>query len=140
MSLDDVEVLRQLFDAFNSEDIERIVAFAHPELLIEIPPEISAEPDVYRGQDGMRRYFESFQDAMEEIRFHAERFWDAGQSVVVALRVEAKGRMTAIPVQQRSASVWTVRDGKVIRIRAYPSPTDALEAVGLAEHATSEEY
>ena len=35
--------------------------------------------------------------------------------------------------EQRSAGVWTIRDGRVIEIRAYGSTTDALEAVGLAE-------
>jgi len=128
-----VEIVRQVFDAFNSEDIERILAFVHPELEAEIPPEVSAEPDIYRGPDGMRRYFQSFQDVMDEIRFQPERFWDAGESVVVALLLTAKGRQTAILVEQRTAAVWTISDGKVRRVRAYASPAEALEAVGMEE-------
>jgi ketosteroid isomerase-like protein len=133
MSQENVQIVRQVFGAFNSEDIGRALALTHPEVEIEIGPEISAEPDTYRGHDGMRRYIQTFQDAMEEIRFQPDRFWDVGESVVVALLLTAKGRQTSISVEQRSAGVWTIREGKVVGVRAYGSATEALEAVGLVE-------
>ena len=133
MSQQNVETVREGFEAFNSGAIARILAFAHPDFEAIVPPELSAEPDTYRGHDGIRRYFESFQDAMDEIRFEPERFWDAGRSVVVIVRITAKGRQTAIPVLQRIAQVWTIRDGKALSVRSYASPAEALEAVGLAE-------
>jgi ketosteroid isomerase-like protein len=81
----------------------------------------------------MRRYWDSFRDAMEEIRFQPERFWDAGEAVVVAMHITAKGRRTAIPVDQRLAGVWTICDRKAIRVRVYASLSEALQAVGLTE-------
>jgi ketosteroid isomerase-like protein len=133
MPQDNVRIVREVFEAFNSEDIARIVEFTHPDFVAEVSAEISTEPDTYRGHDGIRRYFDSFQEAMYEIRFQAERFWDAGESVVVALRLTARGRRTNIPVEQRTAGVWTIRDGRVLRIQAYSSASQALEAVGLRE-------
>ena len=133
MSQENVEALRQGFEAFNSGDIGRILTFAHPDFEAEVPRELSAEPDTYRGHDGIRRYFESFQDVMEEIRFQPERFWDAGQSVVVVARLTARGRQTAIPVEQRIAQVWTMRDGRALRVRTYVSLSEALEAAGVSE-------
>ncbi len=133
MSEENVETVRQGYEAFNSGDMERILAFAHSDFEAVVPPELSAEPDTYRGHDGIRRYFETFQEAMDEIRFEPERFWDVGQSVLVALRVTAKGRHTAIPVEQQFAQVWALRDGKAIRVRTYASLAEALEAVGLRE-------
>jgi ketosteroid isomerase-like protein len=135
MSEENVEVVRQMFEAFNSEDIDHIVSFAHPEVVVEIPGAVSAEPDTYRGPDGIRRYFSSFQDAMDEIRFEPERLWDVrdSDSVVVALRLTAKGRQTEIAVEQRTGAVWTVRDGKVVGVRTYASLSEALEAAGVRE-------
>ena len=75
--------------------MERILAFIHPEFEGSVPPEFSAEPDTYRGHDGIRRYFRTFQDAMEEVRFQPERFWDAGDAVVVEMRLTARGRQTS---------------------------------------------
>jgi ketosteroid isomerase-like protein len=133
MSQENLELMRHIFEVFNSEDIEGIVSLIDPELEVEVPSEVSAEPDTYRGEEGIRRYFGSFQDAMDEIRFEPEQLRDAGQSVVVALLLTAKGRQTAIPVEQRTGAVWTFRDGKVLRVRAYASWTDALRAAGVAE-------
>jgi ketosteroid isomerase-like protein len=131
MSQENVETLRRAYEAFSSGDMVRILAFAHPDLEVVVPPDLSAEPDTYRGHDGVRRYFQSFGDAMDEIRFQPERFWDVGQSVLAVVRVTAKGRQTAIPVEQRIAQVWTMRDGMGVRVQTYASLSDALEAVGL---------
>ena len=130
MSRQNVEIVRRILEAFNSEDIELILALTHTDFELEVPPALSAEPDIYRGHDGMRRYWESFQDAMDEIRIQPERLRDAGEAVVVDMRVTAKGRRTAIAVEQRTVGVWTICDGKVIRIRAYASLSEALEAAG----------
>ncbi len=133
MSQDNVQALRDVFGAFNSGDLGRVIAFTHPDFEGVVPPELSAEPDTYRGHDGIRRYFQSFEEAMAEIRFHADRLWDVGESVVVAARLTAKGRQTAIPVEQQFALVWTFRDGMAIRVQAYASLSEALESVGIAD-------
>jgi ketosteroid isomerase-like protein len=133
MSQENVEIVRRGFEAFNSGDMERILAFTHPAFETEVSPELSAEPDVYRGHDGIRRYFESFQDAMDEIRFEPERIWDVADSVVAIVRLTAKGRLSEIAVEQRIAQVWTIRDGKALGVRTYPSLSQALASVGLEE-------
>jgi ketosteroid isomerase-like protein len=126
-----VEVVRRGFEAFNSGDMERILAFADSDFEAIVPPELSAEPDTYRGHDGIRRYFQSFEDVMDEIRFQPERFWEVGPSVVALVRITAKGRQTAIAVEQRIAQVWTIRDGRAKRVQTYASLSEALDAVGL---------
>jgi hypothetical protein len=51
---------------------------------------------------------------------------DAGEQVVVITRpVLAEGAL--------SASVTTFRDGKAVEMVSYPSPQDALAAVGLKQ-------
>jgi ketosteroid isomerase-like protein len=137
MSEENVEIVREIFKAFNSEDIELILALTHTGFELEVPPAISAEPDIYRGHHGMRRYWESFQDAMDEIRIQPERLCVAGEAVVVAMHLTAKGRRTAIAVEQRTAGVWTICDGKVLRVRAYASFPEALKAAGLSGDGTA---
>src|SRR4029077_1242975 len=45
---------REIIVAFNSHDIGLILAAADPDFEVEVPPDLSAEPDTYRGHDGMR--------------------------------------------------------------------------------------
>ncbi len=133
MSRESLDVVRRVVEVFNHGDIETILALTHPDFELEIPPGLSTEPDTYRGHDGMRRYWESFDDAMEEIQIHLERLDDAGASVVVAMELRARGRSTGIAVEQRLAGVWTIRDAKVMRIRAFASMREARDAVATAK-------
>jgi ketosteroid isomerase-like protein len=128
-----MEIVRRVFEAVNSEDIEATLALTHPDFEVSVPPELSAEPDVYRGVEGMRRYWQTFAEAMDEIRFTPERMWDAGDAVVVALAVTAKGRQTSITVEQRPATVWTTSDGKVLHVAVYVSLAECLASVGIEE-------
>ena len=125
-----MQILRETLAAFNSGDLERILHFVHPEFEGVVPPEYSAEPDTYRGHEGIRRYFRTFEEVMEEVRFEPERFWQAGDAVAVTMRLTAKGRQTSIPVEQRFAQVWMLRDGKVAGVRVYVSVSEALEIAG----------
>jgi ketosteroid isomerase-like protein len=126
-----VAVIRAMFDAFNSEDIARMLAFTHPDFEVSVPPTLSAEPDVYQGLDGMRRYWETFQDAMEQIRFQPGRVAETDHGVLVEMHLTARGRQTGIPVEQRVIGIWEIRDGKAWRIRVFPAMPDALDELGL---------
>jgi hypothetical protein len=48
-------------------------------------------------------------------------------------RFFAAGRGSGIPVEAMIYNVWTVRQGKAVRVRGYLSRSDALEAAGLRE-------
>jgi ketosteroid isomerase-like protein len=132
MSQQNVEILKEGLEAMSEGDMERILRFTHPDFEAVVPPGLSAEPDTYRGHDGVRRYFQSFDDAMDEVRFEPQRFWDSGEVVVVAMRMTARGKQTSIPVEQRFAQIWTLRDGLATSARAYVSLREALDAAGLS--------
>jgi len=132
MSQENVEVVRRALAAFDSGAIEQVLAMVGPDFEARVAPELSAEPDTYRGSEGVRRYFDSFREAFEQIRFEVEQLTDAGDSgVVVGMRMTAVGKVTKIGVEQRNAGVWTVLDGKVARIETYARLDDALRAAGM---------
>jgi ketosteroid isomerase-like protein len=72
-------------------------------------------------------------DAWSEWRFEPERTIDAGDRVVVFMRVVAKGRESGVPIEGTSTQVVTVRDGRMTSSRVYRDRGDGLKAVGLAE-------
>jgi len=132
MSRESVEVVREAIAAFNSGDVDRVLAIVRPDFEGSVAPELSAEPDTYRGSDGIRRYFASFREAFEQISFEIEDLADAGDSIVIGMRMSALGKLTKIRVEQRNAGVWTVVDGKVARVDTYATFDDARAAAGLA--------
>jgi len=131
MSQETVEIVREAIAAFNSGDLDRVLASLGPDFEGSVAPELSAEPDTYRGSEGIKRYFASFREAFEEIGFEIEDLEDAGDRVVIGMRMSALGKLTKIRVEQRNAGVWTVLDGKVSRVETYATFEDARAAAGL---------
>ena len=83
MPQSNVDLVRQGFEALNEGGVEALVPLVHPEFEVTTPPGLAAEPDTYRGPEGVRRYFESFYEAMDRVVFEPERFIAVGDRVVV---------------------------------------------------------
>lgn len=128
MSDQDVEILRRGFEAFRTGGVEALLPFIHPEFEATTPASLAAEPDTYRGHEGVRRYFDSFYDAMDEISFELREPTSVGNRVIVPTTLHARGRTTGIEAEQEFVAAWWFRDGKAIRSEVYPTLEEAMEA------------
>jgi ketosteroid isomerase-like protein len=108
--------------------VEALLPFLHPEFEVTTPANLAAEPDTYRGHEGVRRYFDSFYDAMDEVRFEPREFREAGGRVIVPVTLTARGRTTGIEARQEFVMTWTLRDGKALRVEAFATLEEALQA------------
>jgi ketosteroid isomerase-like protein len=88
----------------------------------------------YRGRDGVSEYMRTWAEDFDHLTVDVERLIDAPDDRVVALvRQRASGQGSGVPVEMDLAVVYDLKDGRVVRIRNYLDPADALEAVGLRE-------
>jgi len=62
-----------------------------------------------------------------------EEFVDSGDRVVVTVRLRGRGRGSGIEIGALFYDVYTVRDGKIVRMDQFTERRQAFEAVGLAE-------
>jgi ketosteroid isomerase-like protein len=122
-----VEVVRRGFDALREGGVEALLEFIHPEFELTTPANLVAEPDTYRGPEGVRRYFDSFYDAMNEIRFKPREFRDAGGRVIVPVALTARGRTTGIEVRQEFVMAWSLLEGQAVRVEVYATLDEAPE-------------
>jgi ketosteroid isomerase-like protein len=128
VSRENVDVVRGAFEAIAAGGVEGILPSIHPEFEATTPPGLAAEPDTYRGAEGVRRYFDSFYEAMDRLEFDPERFIEVGELVVVPMTLRARGRTTGIETEQRLVQMWEIADGKAIRIRVFATLEEAMEA------------
>jgi ketosteroid isomerase-like protein len=136
MSDDNVEIIRRGFETMQRDGWQTLFSLIDPEFELTTPPDLAMEPDTYRGEAGLRRYFESFEDAMEDIQIVPEgEFLGAGEKVFVPFRLSARGRETGIEATQHAFQVWTMRAGKGLRVEIFASREQALEAGGLPPDA-----
>jgi ketosteroid isomerase-like protein len=127
---ENLELIRNGYERLESEGYESLMDITHPDFEFTTPPDLASEPDTYRGEEGIRRYFESFYDAMEEVHLIPEDFIDARERVIVPTRLVAKGRTAGIEVEQKIVVVWSFRDGKVLGLDVFGTLEEAQAAVG----------
>lgn len=130
MSTRNVEIVQRGIDAFNERGVEGIIPLVDPEFEATTPPDLASEPDTYRGHDGVRRWFDSFDEVMDEIRWDAHGFQQVGDRVVVEFTLRARGKTTGLAFGQDAVMVWTLRDGKAIRVELFQALDEALAAAG----------
>ena len=130
MAESDVELIRQSFEDLASDGYEAMLPLISPDFELTTPPALSAEPDTYRGPEGMRRYWESFYDAMDEVRFEPHEFRELNGWIVVPFTLTARGRSTGLEVEQKAVMTWKVRDGLAVRLEVFAELEEALAAVG----------
>jgi ketosteroid isomerase-like protein len=83
-----------------------------------------------RGQDGVREALESAPKAWDAYRYEVSDVEELDPAhVLVWGRIYARPRASAQDVELRFANVWTLRDGKAIRIQAYCDRAKALAAL-----------
>jgi ketosteroid isomerase-like protein len=124
----DIDVVRQVFEAFAARDIEGLVALADPDVVfVAVTGGIVGRTDPYRGHEGMRQYFRDVADVWEELVLTPREFRQVGDAVLVTGKVSA--RSPARIATGSTGWVWRVRDGLVVYGHVYPSAADAIAAV-----------
>jgi hypothetical protein len=133
MSQENVDIVRSVFSALNRGDLETGLGFADPEIVVDATRRVF-NPTTYTGVEGLRQMQADLDEVWEEFRFERFELIDAGDRVVVIGHLRGKGKSSGVEVEQPIAGIWTVRDGRVVRIEiGYTDPREALEAAGLEE-------
>jgi ketosteroid isomerase-like protein len=127
---DNVTVVREMFATLAEEGYEALLPLVTPDFELVIPPDMSLEPATYRGPEGFRRYWESFYEVADEVRFEIEDFIAVGDCVVVPTRVIMQGAASGAEGAQRAIQVWRLRDGQVEAVEPYSSLEAAMAAAG----------
>ena len=140
MSQENLEHARQgyamLSDAVTSGDLRllrRLVEERFDPAVVLKPAGVMPESQEVYGHEGALRYVATQMEVLEAMRVEPQEFIDAGDRVVVPVRIHSRARHTGIDLETDRIHVLTYRGGKVARWEIYATKTDALEAVGLSE-------
>jgi ketosteroid isomerase-like protein len=125
---ENLEVAKRGSEAFRDEGVEGLLEFAHPEIEMITPVGLAVEPDTYVGHDGIRRYFDSFYEMMDEIRIEPREYHEVGDKVLIETTLRARGKATGIEVEQTATQLWEFEDGLARRATFYATLEEARAA------------
>jgi ketosteroid isomerase-like protein len=135
MSRENVAVAREGYQALNEayrtgDFLTAIEKACHPDVVLKTSG-MFPETGEYHGHEGMREFTANQAEAFEEMSIQPEEFIDAGDKVVVPVRFGGKARHSGIQAEFSVVHVWTLRDGKALRLDMYQNRDEALEAAGM---------
>lgn len=131
MSHEDVAVVQALFEATARRDADA----ARPLLDPEVEWDMSAFPfpdlsGVYRGHDEVFAWWLRYFEAWDECGFEILDVRHVNEEMIVATRAWGRSR-GGIEIDRSFTNVMRVRNGKLMRTRAFQDQAQALDALGL---------
>jgi ketosteroid isomerase-like protein len=99
---------------------------------IEVHDHDTPDQGAYRGRAGVERWLQDWSDAWADWNFQPEAFIDAGDAVIVVIRMHAKGAGSGVELDRQDALVYRFRDDKIVRTDYYNSKDQALAAAGVS--------
>jgi ketosteroid isomerase-like protein len=126
MSQENLEVLRSLGEAWNSDDLDGFLAQFHPEVEFhsEIASRVEGAETFVRGHAGMRRFWEDWH-AVWDLTIDVSNFHDLGDIVVSVGHIRVHGKRSGVEFESPVAYVNEFEGGLIRRVRAYLDPGQA---------------
>jgi ketosteroid isomerase-like protein len=130
---DDVEILRRAYEALNHGDIEGALA------VLDEDAEWTEHSDLpeagsYHGREAIRAFLVQFLESWQQFHQETEELIPGESCVLIMLRSHQRGKGSGIDVEAKYAHLWTMKDGRGVRVDAYFDRKDALRALR-ARHA-----
>ncbi len=131
MSRQNVEIVKEFTSLFEAGDRDSWRSYFDPDVIWDTSASQMLMSGVYRGHEGVERFFADWLAVWEDYTVENREYIDAGDSVVLVFRQHGRGRGSGVPTERDFFSVYDLRRGKVTRFRLFESRAAALEAAGL---------
>ena len=121
MSQQNVEVVRR----FLLLGVDEALAYADRDIVWN-----PAEESATQGHDAVRESLVRWKGEWDDYELLPEDFEEMGDRVVAAVRVRGRGRGSGVEVDARFYDVFTIREGRIVRMDQFTQRSEALEAAG----------
>ena len=135
MSEENVEIVREFLEAlWDRRDFEAALSCADSDLELDWSQSRAPYAGVVQGHEQVIAWWEDVAEAFRDYRVVQRDFTDCDPNlVVVEQSISGQGRGSGVEVRATGATIWKVRDGKVVSGKLFQSKSEALEAAGLSE-------
>ena len=132
MSQENVERIRETYRRLHEGGFAAIADRIDPRFDMDAPQGV--ESSQAHDKEGLRQWFQKMDEIWEELRFDPKEITDLDeQRVLVVAHTSGRAKGTGIQISQDLTHVWTLSEGKAIRLNTYSTRTEALEAMGLSD-------
>jgi ketosteroid isomerase-like protein len=123
------EVLRRTYEALGRRDFAALNELADSDFEMDLTERV-LNPATYRGAEGLLRFLGEIDELWASMDIDVERVIESGDEVLAVLMVTLTGRGSGVEMESRIAQWWTLRDGKLLRMKLYGDADAAVAEFG----------
>jgi ketosteroid isomerase-like protein len=125
----DIETVEALLAAYRRGDVEAMLDLNHPDGEW-VNPDYAIEPGTRRGREEIGRAIERIFEFFETVEAESMERTPDGRILVIS-RVRSRGMGGGPGIEDLTGTLFTVRDGLLIRYEWFRSPQEARDAAGM---------
>ena len=114
------EFVARVYAAINARDREAIKALSAPDIIV------GTTVEAYRGPEAVLAWLDEGDDAFDDFTVELLEVEELAGHVLVTMRQRGRGKVSGAEVDHRFTHVWTLRDGRAIRLQSFTHHDDAV--------------
>jgi len=128
---ENVELLARMYEVWDGEDVPGVLELLDPEFEW-VNPSYAVHPGIRRGHEGMKQVMKNLHDSFEHQSHRLGEVEYLGDGRVLWHTIFcARGRDSGASIEVDEQHLWTLRDGKILRLQWFHDVEEAREAAGL---------
>jgi ketosteroid isomerase-like protein len=117
------EFATRLYAAINARDRAAILALSAPDIVV------GTTVEAYRGPEALLEWLDEGDDAFDDFTVELLEVEELAGSVLASMRQRGRGKASGAEVDHRFTHVWTLRDGRAVRLQSFADRDDAVRYV-----------
>jgi ketosteroid isomerase-like protein len=109
-----------VYAAINARDRGAIKALSAPDIVV------GTTVEAYRGAEALLEWLDEGDDAFDDFTVDLLEVEELAGHVVASMRQRGRGKASGAEVDHRFTHVWTLRDGRAIRLQSFAHRDDAV--------------
>ena len=122
------EFAARVYAAINARDRGAIMALSAPDIVV------GTTVEAYRGPEAVLEWLDEGDDAFDDFSVELLEVEELAGHVLASMRQRGRGKASGAEVDHHFTHVWTLRDGRAIRLQSFARHDDAVR---YARRATS---
>lgn len=131
MPPNNVDIVREAYDAVNRGDLDMAVSCIAPDMEYVASGAVPGPTGVFMGPEGVKEFIAGLYEEFDEPRADVSELLDAGDQVLVSATARGRGKLSGVETTWDTWQLWTVRNDKLVRGQGFTSREEALAAAGL---------
>lgn len=127
---ENTKIVQEVYAAFLRGDIQGVLELMTDDVEWVIPGPVGILPaaGTYKGKDGVVKFFAVLNESEQVEVFEPKEFIAQADKVVATVNYRGRPMATNIPVEDELVHIFTLRDGKIARLREYFDTVRFVEA------------